>query len=168
VIYTVECASHSLPTRIGKSEDDVTSSVSPELYDNHSAVRLHARDSAAPPNCRPRSWSWMRNTRPPGRTRSPKVVRASGRPADSFYIKQMRHQKAAASKAGQKNRQDMRRRDWQESPKSRWTLADLKSAAECGGSMENQRLAARQSRRSAHFRCLVGRRGAAIFEEASR
>jgi len=159
VIYTVECASH-VAHAIGNGEEDVHVIGFPGCYDNQYAVRLmlalgrHPNVGAVLAVGLGCEW-----TRP---DKIAEVVRASGRPAESFYIQD----KGGTRNSVENGKQIVRRMREQIGaiPKVPMTLADLTIGCECGGSDGTSGLAGNPVV-GAFFDRLVDAGGRAIFEE---
>ena len=159
VIYTVECASH-VAHAIGNGEEDVHVIGFSGCYDNQYAVRLmlalgrHPNVGAVLAVGLGCEW-----TRP---DKIAEVVRASGRPAESFYIQD----KGGTRNSVENGKQIVRRMREQIGaiPKVPMTLADLTIGCECGGSDGTSGLAGNPVV-GAFFDRLVDAGGRAIFEE---
>lgn len=160
VIYTVECASH-VAHAIAEGEADTHVIGFPGCYDNQYAVNLMLA-LARHPNVGAVLAVGLgcEYTRP---DKIAEVTRASGRPADWFYIQEQGGTRPSVEKGKQAVR---RMRDGLRATARRvpMTLADLTIGCECGGSDGSSGLAGNPVV-GAFFDRLVDAGGRAIFEE---
>ena len=160
VVYTVECAQH-VAQAIAAGEEDVHVIGFPGCYDNAYAIRLMLA-LARHPNVGAVLAVGLgcEYTQP---EKIAEVVRASGRPAEWFFIQQ----KGGTSKslaAGKESVRRLRAQIRSEAPRVKITLADLTVGAECGGSDSTSGLAGNPAV-GAFFDLLVEAGGRAVFEE---
>ncbi|HEX9047798.1 MAG TPA: UxaA family hydrolase [Verrucomicrobiae bacterium] len=160
VIYTVECAQH-VAHAIAAGEDDVHVIGFPGCYDNAYAIRLMLA-LARHPNVGAVLAVGLgcEYTQP---EKLAQVVRASGRPAEWFFIQQSGGTKSSVAKGKEiviRLREQIRR----ETPRVPMTLADLTVGCECGGSDGTSGLAGNPTV-GAFFDLLIDAGGRAIFEE---
>ncbi len=160
VIYTVECAQF-VAHAIGQGEEDVHVIGFPGCYDNQYAVNL-LLSFARHPNVGAVLAVGLgcEYTRP---DKIAEVVRASGRPAEWFWIQEAGGTKlsVAHGKALVREMQSAIARDV---PRVPMGLADLTVGAECGGSDGTSGLAGNPTV-GAFFDRLADAGGRAIFEE---
>jgi altronate dehydratase large subunit len=130
VIYTVECAQH-VAHAIAAGEDDAHVIGFPGCYDNAYAIRLMLA-LARHPNVGALLAVGLgcEYTQP---EKIAQVVRASGRPAEWFFIQQAGGTSSSVAK-GKEHIRRMRAQIHEETPRVPMTLADLTVGAECGGS----------------------------------
>jgi altronate hydrolase len=160
VVYTVECASF-VAQEIAKDEADTHVIGFPGCYDNDYAIRLMLA-LATHPNIGGVLVVGLgcEYTQP---HRIAEAVRASGRPAESFFIQE--HGGTRLSTAfGKDLLASLRTRAQENAVKVPMTWADLTIGAECGGSDGTSGLAGNPVVGRAFDR-LVDRGGSAIFEE---
>ena len=160
VVYTVECASF-VAQEIGKGEPDVHVIGFPGCYDNDYAIRLMLA-LATHPNiggvlCVGLGCEY---TQP---HRIAEAVRASGRPAESFFIQENGGTRSSIA-LGKEKIASLRAHAAADAVKVAMTWADLMIGAECGGSDGTSGLAGNPVVGRAYDR-LVERGGTAIFEE---
>jgi altronate dehydratase large subunit len=159
VIYTVECASH-VAHAIAQGEEDVHVIGFPGCYDNQYAVRLMLALGRHPNVGAVLSVGLgCEYTRP---DKIAEVVRATGRPADSFYIQNQggtRNSIETGKTIVRKMRQEIGA-----IVKVPMRLADLTIGCECGGSDGTSGLAGNPLV-GTFFDRLVDAGGTAIFEE---
>lgn len=160
VIYTVECAQH-VAHAIGAGEEEVHVIGFPGCYDNAYAIRLMLA-LARHPNVGAVLAVGLgcEYTQP---EKIAETVRASGRPAEWFFIQQ----RGGTSKSIAEGREIVRRlraRIRAETPRAAMTLADLTLGCECGGSDGTSGLAGNPTV-GACFDLLVDAGGRAVFEE---
>ncbi|HEY1788017.1 MAG TPA: UxaA family hydrolase [Verrucomicrobiae bacterium] len=160
VIYTVECAQH-VAYAVANGEEDVHVIGFPGCYDNAYAIRLMLA-LARHPNVGAVLAIGLgcEYTQP---EKIAEVVRASGRPAEWFFIQQSGGTKTSVAK-GKEAVQRMRENIRKETPRAPMTLADLVIGCECGGSDGTSGLAGNPVV-GAFFDLLVDAGGRAIFEE---
>jgi altronate hydrolase len=160
VIYTVECASH-VAHAIAQDEHDVHVIGFPGCYDNQYAVNLMLA-LARHPNVGAVLAVGLgcEYTRP---DRIAEVTRASGRPAEWFYIQEQGGTRPSVERGKSIVRalRDTIERSAQRVP---MTLADLTIGCECGGSDGTSGLAGNPVV-GAFFDRLVDAGGTAVFEE---
>jgi altronate hydrolase len=160
VVYTVECASF-VAQEIAKDEPDTHVIGFPGCYDNDYAIRLMLA-LATHPNIGGVLAVGLgcEYTQP---HRIAETVRASGRPAESFFIQE--HGGTRTSIAfGKDQLASLRARAQENTVKVPMTWADLTIGAECGGSDGTSGLAGNPVVGRAFDR-LVDLGGSAIFEE---
>jgi altronate hydrolase len=159
VIYTVECASH-VAHAIADGDDDVHVIGFSGCYDNQYAVNLMLA-LARHPNVGAVLAVGLgcEYTRP---DRIADVTRASGRPAEWFYIQEQGGTRSSV----ERGRQIVRslREQIASVPRASMSLADLVVGCECGGSDGTSGLAGNPVV-GAFFDRLVDAGGTAIFEE---
>jgi altronate dehydratase large subunit len=160
VIYTVECAQH-VAHAIAAGEEDVQVIGFPGCYDNAYAIRLMLA-LARHPNVGAVLAVGLgcEYTQPEKITQ---VVRASGRPAEWFFIQQSGGTTLSVAK-GKEVVSRLRERTRKETPRAPMTLADLTVGCECGGSDGTSGLAGNPTV-GAFFDLLVDAGGRAVFEE---
>lgn len=160
VIYTVECAQH-VAHAIVAGEDDVHVIGFPGCYDNAYAIRLMLALARHPNVGAVLSVGLgCEYTQP---EKLAEVVRASGRPAEWFFIQQTGGTKSSVAK-GKEIVSRLREQIRRETPRVPMTLADLTVGCECGGSDGTSGLAGNPTV-GAFFDLLVDAGGCAIFEE---
>jgi altronate hydrolase len=160
VVYTVECASF-VAQEIARDEPDTHVIGFPGCYDNDYAIRLMLA-LATHPNVGGVLAVGLgcEYTQP---HRIAEAVRASGRPAESFFIQE--HGGTRLSVAfGKDHLASLRRRVQENAVKVPMTWTDLTIGAECGGSDGTSGLAGNPVVGRAFDR-LVDLGGSAIFEE---
>jgi len=160
VVYTVECASF-VAQEIARDEPDTHVIGFPGCYDNDYAIRLMLA-LATHPNIGGVLAVGLgcEYTQP---HRIAEAVRASGRPAESFFIQE--HGGTRTSVAyGKDHLASLRARAAESAVKAPMTWADLTIGAECGGSDGTSGLAGNPVVGRAFDR-LVDLGGSAIFEE---
>jgi altronate dehydratase large subunit len=160
VIYTVECASF-VAQEIGKGEPDVHVIGFPGCYDNDYAIRLMLA-LATHPNiggvlCVGLGCEY---TQP---QRIAEAVRASGRPAEAFFIQENGGTRSSIA-LGKEFVASLRQRAHESAVTVPMTWSDLTIGAECGGSDGTSGLAGNPVVGRA-FDLLVDLGGTAIFEE---
>ena len=160
VVYTVECAKH-VAHAVAAGEDDTHVIGFPGCYDNAYAIRLMLALSRHPNVGAVLSVGLGCEYTQPGKIAD--VVRASGRPADWFFIQQqggtsksIAHGKEAVARLRSEIRASAQRVPM--------TLADLVVGSECGGSDATSGLAGNPTV-GAFFDLLVDAGGRAVFEE---
>ncbi|HEX7652206.1 MAG TPA: UxaA family hydrolase [Verrucomicrobiae bacterium] len=160
VLYTVECAQH-VAHAIAAGEEDVHVLGFPGCYDNAYAIRLMLA-LARHPNIGAVLAVGLgcEYTQP---EKLAEVVRASGRPADWFFIQQAGGTRSSVTK-GKASVQRLRDQIRRETPWVPMTLADLTVGCECGGSDGTSGLAGNPTV-GAFFDLLVAAGGRAVFEE---
>jgi altronate dehydratase large subunit len=160
VVYTVECASH-VAEEIARGETDVHVIGFPGCYDNQYAVRLMLALSRHPNvgavlavglGCE--------YTQP---KRIAEVTRASGRPAEWFYIQESGGTRSSIER-GKTAIHGLSEKMWSSTVKAPMNLCDLVVGAECGGSDGTSGLAGNPVV-GAFFDRLVDAGGTALFEE---
>jgi altronate hydrolase len=160
VIYTVECAQH-VAHAIAAGEDDTQVIGFPGCYDNAYAIRLMLALGRHPNvgavlavglGCE--------YTQP---SRLAEAVRASGRPAEWFFIQEQGGTRASTA-AGKAIVARLRTQIRAETPRVPMTWADLTVGCECGGSDGTSGLAGNPTV-GAFFDALVDAGGRAVFEE---
>jgi altronate hydrolase len=160
VIYTVECAQH-VAHAIGAGEEDVHVIGFPGCYDNAYAIRLMLALARHPNVGAVLSVGLgCEYTQP---EKLAEVVRASGRPAEWFFIQQSGGTRSSVTK-GKEVVVQLREKIRKETPRAPMTLADLTVGCECGGSDGTSGLAGNPTV-GAFFDLLVDAGGRAIFEE---
>ncbi|HTY89180.1 MAG TPA: UxaA family hydrolase [Candidatus Acidoferrum sp.] len=160
VIYTVECAQH-VAHAIAASEEDVHVIGFPGCYDNAYAIRLMLALARHPNVGAVLSVGLgCEYTQP---QKIAETVRASGRPADWFFIQQSGGTKSSVAK-GKEIVAGLRSQIRRETPREPMTLADLVVGCECGGSDGTSGLAGNPTV-GAFFDLLVNAGGRAVFEE---
>lgn len=160
VVYTVECAQH-VAHAIAAGEEDVHVIGFPGCYDNAYAIRLMLA-LARHPNVGAVLAVGLgcEYTQP---ERIANAVRASGRPAEWFFIQQRGGTKTSVA-SGKEIVQKLRAQIRAETPRVPMTLADLTVGCECGGSDGTSGLAGNPVV-GAFFDLLVDAGGRAVFEE---
>jgi altronate hydrolase len=160
VIYTVECAQH-VAHAIAAGEKDTHVVGFPGCYDNAYAIRLMLA-LARHPNVGAVLAVGLgcEYTQP---EKIANVVRASGRPAEWFFIQQQGGTNRSVN-AGKQLAARMRDQIRAQTSRVPMTLADLTVGCECGGSDGTSGLAGNPSV-GAFFDLLVDAGGRAIFEE---
>ncbi|HEX3628744.1 MAG TPA: UxaA family hydrolase [Verrucomicrobiae bacterium] len=160
VIYTVECAQH-VAHAIANGEEDVHVIGFPGCYDNAYAIRLMLALARHPNVGAVLSVGLgCEYTQP---EKLAETVRASGRPAEWFFIQQSGGTKTSVAK-GKELISRLREKIRQETPRVPMTLADLTVGCECGGSDGTSGLAGNPVV-GAFFDLLVDAGGNAVFEE---
>ncbi len=160
IVYTVECAQH-VAHAIAGGEEQVHVIGFPGCYDNEYAIRLMLALARHPNVGAVLSVGLGCEYTQPGRIAE--VVRASGRPAEWFFIQQS----GGTTRSIERGKEIVRRlRAALEQGTARvpMTLADLTVGAECGGSDGTSGLAGNPVV-GAFFDLLVDAGGRAIFEE---
>jgi altronate hydrolase len=160
VIYTVECAQH-VAHAIAAGEEDVHVIGFPGCYDNAYAIRLMLALARHPNIGAVLSVGLGCEYTQPEKLAD--VVRASGRPAEWFFIQQTGGTKSSVAK-GKETVARLREQIRKETPRVPMTLADLAVGCECGGSDGTSGLAGNPTV-GAFFDLLVDVGGRAIFEE---
>jgi altronate hydrolase len=160
VVYTVECAQH-VAHAIAAAEENTHVIGFPGCYDNAYAIRLMLA-LARHPNVGAVLAVGLgcEYTQP---EKIADVVRASGRPAEWFFIQQTGGTSQSIA-AGRASVQRLRARADAETPRVPMTLADLTVGAECGGSDGTSGLVGNPVV-GAFFDLLVDAGGRAVFEE---
>ncbi|GMV97495.1 MAG: UxaA family hydrolase [Phycisphaerae bacterium] len=160
VVYTVECAQH-VAHAIAAGEEDVHVIGFPGCYDNQYAVNLLLA-LARHPNVGAVLAVGLgcEYTRP---DRIAEVARASGRPAEWFWIQEAGGTRASLER-GKGIVRRLREVIAREVPRVPMGLADLTVGAECGGSDGTSGLAGNPTV-GAFFDRLVDAGGRAVFEE---
>jgi altronate dehydratase large subunit len=160
VIYTVECAQH-VAHAVAAGEPDAHVIGFPGCYDNAYAIRLMLALARHPNVGAVLSVGLgCEYTQP---EKIAEVVRASGRPAEWFFIQQSGGTRASVVK-GKEIVSRLREQIHRETPRAPMTLADLVVGCECGGSDGTSGLAGNPTV-GAFFDLLVDAGGRAIFEE---
>ncbi len=160
VIYTVECASF-VAHAIARDEPDTHVIGFSGCYDNEYAIRLMLALARHPNVGAVLSVGLGCEYTQPGRIAE--VTRASGRPADSFFIQDA----GGTSKSIQHGKEilaRLREQSERETARVPMTLADLTVGCECGGSDGTSGLAGNPVV-GAFFDHLVRQGGTAVFEE---
>jgi altronate dehydratase large subunit len=160
VVYTVECARH-VAHAIGAGEEDVHVIGFPGCYDNAYAIRLLLALARHPNVGAVLAVGLGCEYTQPAKIAS--VVRASGRPAEAFFIQEAGGTRASVERGRAlvgALREDIAARF----PRCAMTLADLTVGCECGGSDGTSGLAGNPTV-GAFFDLLVDAGGTAIFEE---
>lgn len=160
VVYTVECAQH-VSHAIATGEEDVHVIGFPGCYDNAYAIRLMLALARHPNVGAVLSVGLGCEYTQPEKIAN--VVRASGRPAEWFFIQQVGGT-AKSVAAGKEIVRRLRAQIRAETPRGSMTLADLVVGCECGGSDGTSGLAGNPTV-GAFFDLLVDAGGRAIFEE---
>ncbi len=160
VLYTVECASH-VALEIGRGEEDTHVIGFPGCYDNAYAIRLLLA-LARHPNVGAVLTVGLgcEYTQP---AKIAELVRASGRPAEWFYIQEQGGTRASIQR-GKKIVREMLAHIRAHTPRAPMGLKDLVVGAECGGSDGTSGLAGNPVV-GRFFDRLVDTGGTAIFEE---
>ncbi len=160
VVYTVECAQH-VAHAIAAGEDDVHVIGFPGCYDNAYAIRLMLALARHPNIGAVLSVGLgCEYTQP---EKIAQVVRASGRPAEWFFIQQLGGTGKSVA-AGKDLARRLRTQIRADTPRVAMGPADLTVGAECGGSDGTSGLAGNPAV-GAFFDLLVDAGGRAIFEE---
>ncbi len=160
VIYTVECAQH-VAHAIAAGEEDIHVIGFSGCYDNAYAIRLMLALARHPNVGAVLSVGLgCEYTQP---EKISEAVRASGRPAEWFFIQQQGGTNKSI-KAGKELLARMRAEIRTTTPRVSMTLADLVVGCECGGSDGTSGLAGNPAV-GAFFDLLVDAGGRAIFEE---
>ncbi len=160
VIYTVECAQH-VAHAIAAGEEDVHVIGFSGCYDNAYAIRLMLALARHPNVGAVLSVGLGCEYTQPGKITE--AVKASGRPAEWFFIQQQGGTSKSIS-AGKELLARMRAEVRAQTPRVSMTLADLTVGCECGGSDGTSGLAGNPAV-GAFFDLLVDAGGRAIFEE---
>jgi altronate dehydratase large subunit len=160
VVYTVECARH-VAHAIADGEADVHVLGFPGCYDNAYAIRLMLALARHPNVGAMLSVGLGCEYTQPEKLAD--AVRASGRPAEWFFIQQSGGTRSSVAK-GKELVAGMRTRLQSETERVPMTFADLTVGCECGGSDGTSGLAGNPAA-GAFFDLLVGAGGRAIFEE---
>lgn len=160
VIYTVECAQF-VAHAIAQGEEDVHVIGFPGCYDNAYAIRLMLALARHPNVGAVLSVGLGCEYTQPGRIAE--VARASGRPAESFFIQEAGGTSSSIAK-GKEIVCSLRERIRAEAVRVPMTLADLTIGCECGGSDGTSGLAGNPVV-GRLFDRLVDAGGTAIFEE---
>ena len=160
VVYTVECASF-VAHAIAKDEPDTHVIGFSGCYDNAYAIRLMLA-LARHPNVGAALAVGLgcEYTQP---ARIAETVRASGRPAEAFFIQDAGGTTKSIAR-GKEALAALRRKIEAETPRVPMTLADLTIGAECGGSDGTSGLAGNPVV-GAFFDRLIDFGGTAVFEE---
>jgi altronate hydrolase len=160
IVYTVECAQH-VAHAIANGEDDTHVIGFPGCYDNAYAIRLMLALARHPNVGAVLSVGLGCEYTQPEKIAD--VVRASGRPAEWFFIQQRggTHKSIASGKELVARMRDEIR---DKTPRVPMSLADLTVGCECGGSDGTSGLAGNPAV-GAFFDRLVDAGGQAIFEE---
>lgn len=160
IIYTVECAQH-VAHAIAAGEQDVHVIGFPGCYDNAYAIRLMLALARHPNIGAVLSVGLgCEYTQP---EKLAEVVRASGRPAEWFFIQQSGGTKSSVAK-GKEIVAGLREKIRRETPRVPMNLSDLTVGCECGGSDGTSGLAGNPTV-GAFFDLLVDAGGRAVFEE---
>lgn len=160
IIYTVECAQH-VSYAIGNGEEDTHVIGFPGCYDNAYAIRLMLALARHPNVGAVLSVGLGCEYTQPEKIAD--AVRASGRPAEWFFIQQAGGTRTSVAK-GKEIVARLREQIRKETPRVTMTLADLTVGCECGGSDGTSGLAGNPVV-GAFFDLLVDAGGRAIFEE---
>jgi altronate dehydratase large subunit len=160
VIYTVECAQH-VAHAIALGEEHVHVVGFPGCYDNPYAIRLMLGLARHPNIGAVLAVGLGCEYTQPGKIAA--VVRASGRPAESFFIQEKGGTKSSVALGKQIVRQ-LRDQIRAKVPRVPMTLADLTVGCECGGSDGTSGLTGNPTV-GAFFDLLVDAEGRAVFEE---
>jgi altronate hydrolase len=160
IVYTVECAQH-VAHAIAQGEPDVHVIGFPGCYDNAYAIRLMLA-LARHPNIGAMLSVGLgcEYTQP---EKLAETVRASGRPAEWFFIQQTGGTRSSVAK-GKELVANLRAKIKAETRRVPMTLADLTVGSECGGSDGTSGLAGNPAV-GAFFDLLVDAGGRAVFEE---
>ena len=160
IVYTVECAQH-VAHAIAHGEEDTQVIGFPGCYDNAYAIRLMLALARHPNVGAVLSVGLgCEYTQP---KRIAEAVRASGRPAEWFFIQQSGGTRSSVAKGKEivgRLREQIRR----EAKRVPMSLVDLTVGCECGGSDGTSGLAGNPAV-GAFFDLLVDAGGCAIFEE---
>ncbi len=160
VIYTVECAQH-VAHAIASGEEDVHVIGFPGCYDNAYAIRLMLALARHPNVGAVLAVGLGCEYTQPGKLTD--AVRASGRPAEWFFIQQSGGTRSSVAK-GKEILAQLRARINDDTPRVPMSLADLTVGCECGGSDGTSGLAGNPAV-GAFFDLLVDAGGRAVFEE---
>lgn len=160
VVYTVECASH-VAQAIGRDEDDVHVIGFPGCYDNQYAIRMMLGLGRHPNVGAVLAVGLGCEYTQPAKIAE--AVRASGRPAASFFI-QERGGTASSIAHGKALVAELRNQMNARAQLVPMGWSDLVVGSECGGSDGTSGLAGNPVV-GAFFDLLVDRGGTAIFEE---
>ena len=160
VIYTVECASF-VAQAIAANEPDTHMIGFSGCYDNEYAIRLMLALARHPNVGAVLTVGLGCEYTQPGKIAE--VVRASCRPADSFFIQDTGGTSKSISR-GKEALARLREQMARETQRVPMTLADLTIGCECGGSDGTSGLAGNPVV-GAFFDNLIGRGGTAVFEE---
>ncbi len=160
VLYTVECASH-VALEIGRGEEDTNVIGFPGCYDNAYAIRLMLALARHPNVGAVLAVGLGCEYTQPAKIAG--LVRASGRPADAFYIQEQGGTRASIER-GKQTVREMRAHIRAHTPRAPMGLKDLVVGAECGGSDGTSGLAGNPVV-GRFFDRLVDAGGTAIFEE---
>jgi len=160
VVYTVECASH-VALEIGRGEEDTHVIGFPGCYDNAYAIRLMLSLARHPNVGAVLAVGLGCEYTQPGKIAD--LVKASGRPAEWFYIQEQGGTKSSIE-LGKRLVRRMREQIRAQTPRAPMRLKDLVVGAECGGSDGTSGLAGNPVT-GRFFDRLVDAGGAAIFEE---
>jgi altronate hydrolase len=162
IIYTVECAQH-VAHAVADGEEDVHVIGFPGCYDNAYAIRLLLALARHPNVGAVLSVGLGCEYTQPEKIAD--TVRASGRPAEWFFIQQSGGTKSSVVK-GKEIISRLREKIRKETPRVPMTLADLTVGCECGGSDGTSGLAGNPTV-GAFYDLLVDAGGRAIFEETA-
>jgi altronate dehydratase large subunit len=160
VIYTVECARH-VAHAVAAGEEDVHVIGFPGCYDNAYAIRLMLALARHPNVGAVLSVGLGCEYTQPKKIAD--TVRASGRPAEWFFIQQLGGTRSSVTR-GKEIVSRLREQIRRETPRVPMTMADLTVGSECGGSDGTSGLAGNPAV-GAFFDLLVDAGGRAIFEE---
>ena len=160
VVYTVECASH-VALEIGRGEEDTHVIGFPGCYDNAYAIRLMLALARHPNVGAVLAVGLGCEYVQPGKIAE--LARASGRPADSFYIQEQGGTRASIER-GKQTVREMLAQIRARTPRVPMGLKDLVVGAEFGGSDGTSGLAGNPVVGRFYDR-LVDAGGTAIFEE---
>lgn len=160
VVYTVQCAQH-VAHAIAAGEDDVHVIGFPGCYDNQYAIRLVLALARHPNVGAVLSVGLGCEYVQPDRITE--VVRASGRPAEGFFIQEIGGTRSAVAH-GKKIVERLRAEISASVPEVAMGFADLTIGCECGGSDGTSGLVGNPIV-GRFFDALVDRGGRAIFEE---
>ncbi|HVU35598.1 MAG TPA: UxaA family hydrolase [Opitutaceae bacterium] len=160
VIYTVECAQH-VAHAIAAAEDDVQVIGFPGCYDNAYAIRLMLALGRHPNVGAVLAVGLGCEYTQPEKIAA--AVRASGRPAEWFFIQQTGGTNKSVA-AGKELVRRLRTQIRAETPRVPMNWSDLTVGAECGGSDGTSGLAGNPTV-GAFFDALVDAGGRAVFEE---
>ena len=161
VIYTVECAQH-VAHAIADGEEDTHVIGFPGCYDNAYAIRLMLALARHPNVGAVLSVGLGCEYTQPEKIAD--AVRASGRPAEWFFIQQSGGTRSIGGQRERKSLPACANKFAEETPRVPMTLADLTVGCECGGSDGTSGLAGNPTV-GAFFDLLVDAGGRAIFEE---
>ena len=160
VVYTVECAQH-VAYAIASGEEDTHVIGFPGCYDNAYAIRLMLALARHPNVGAVLSVGLGCEYTQPEKIAD--AVRASGRPAEWFFIQQAGGTRTSVAK-GKEIVARLRAQIRKETPRVPMTLANLTVGCECGGSDGTSGLAGNPAV-GAFFDRLVDAGGRAVFEE---